>query len=563
MRKNFSKILAIGLLLILTGCIETREDYIINPDGSGKVVYEALMPLKDWLVDEDADPVEKAREEVGKILKGSRGVEAWKEVTFKVTDDLKLLFKGTAYFHRLSVLRIGGSVKSNCCQGEFIKLPDGSMELRLVEEKELKPENSKPTKELSDEESARIAKAKFKQIRPMLDMVLKGLRIEKIFHLPGTLDKVTIFKRGAASNTVQIIYEGEKILKAIDDLTSNDTWWKEHAAVDQNICNGPSDEELNEKLFGSKGLPRATVTGELRPLFEYVAEVAAAKKAYVAMREKLGLPKEPEVLPAAKDGKFKSLRVGGIRMIYESNLDTGVRPFNYDKGYTLSLIGELSGTVVRFKEGRVLSAVADNGDDLLPKGQRDREILFPTLSKDKSTVVFDVILLVPKSHIKGLGEVSGEFIYEVAHATKTVDLGILKLKSGSKGRELGAFIASIEESKWVKGSYELKLKVKTYKQYIKEIQFFDEDGKRLEVEGPGHTQADGTLILKFRYKTKFPPKAHIVIEMYDKLQEYTISFKLNNISLMGVPMKLTNTDHKCPDGRRKRISHLGGNESKL
>jgi hypothetical protein len=125
------------------------------------------------------DPVEKAREEVNKILKDSEGVEAWKDVTFKVTDDLKLLFKGTAYFHKLSVLRIGGSVKSNPCRQEFIKLPDGSMELRLVEEKEPELEKSPPMKNLPDEESARMAKAKFQQIKPMLDMVLTGLHIGK------------------------------------------------------------------------------------------------------------------------------------------------------------------------------------------------------------------------------------------------------------------------------------------------------------------------------------------------------------------------------------------------
>jgi hypothetical protein len=62
---------------------------------------------------------------------------------------------------------------------------------------------------------------------------------------------------------VQILYEGDKILKAIDDLTSNDAWWKEHATGDQNMCDGPSDEELNEKLFGIKGFPNGSVIEEL------------------------------------------------------------------------------------------------------------------------------------------------------------------------------------------------------------------------------------------------------------------------------------------------------------
>ena len=66
-------------------------------------------------------------------------------------------------------------------------------------------------------------------------------------------------------------------------------------------------------------------------------------------------------------------------------------------------------------------------------------------------------------------------------------------------------------------------------------------GNKLEVRGPGYTQISGTLPLKFGYKSNFPPKAHIVIEMYDNIEEYIIPFKLNCISLMGTPMKLLDT----------------------
>ena len=58
-----------------------------------------------------------------------------------------------------------------------------------------------------------------------------------------------------------------------------------------------------ELLFGSKGPFTAHVAGEMKPQFDYAAEVKAAKEAYPKMAEKLGLEKaigEPAKPPAAE-----------------------------------------------------------------------------------------------------------------------------------------------------------------------------------------------------------------------------------------------------------------------
>lgn len=541
MQKISRRIIVIVLLCIFAGCIQTKEEYTLNPDGSGKVVYESTLPLirmSNIMTDEVPDPQEQALEEVGKILKNSQGVDVWKDVNYKDTENGFLFFKGTAYFKKLSALRIGGSMKSEgdetVFETVFEKLPKGGMELKLVEKKAEKKESS--VEELSDEELAKkvkAEKAKYQQSKGMLMAILSELRVEKIFHLPGQLNEVNVFKKDDDGNTVSILYEGDKMLQAYDELTKTDEWWRKQVLTGRGK-EGPPMEDLHEKLFGVGGQARTTLKGELKPLFDYDAEVVAAKEAYPGLRKKLGLAKEPEMLPAAKGGSFKSLRIGGVRLVRESNQKNGVRPLNYDKGYTISVIGELPGSVLKVKDIQVLKAITDNGEDMRKKNFFH---MFPQLSKDKGTVVFNINLRVPGDNVKSIKEVSGEIGYVVARGTKTVDLGTLKLKTGSKGLTLDAKISSIKESKWNKGSYELSLNLTTDKEYIKRVRFMDANGIDLEVEEAGYMQMNKNLTQTFRYDKEFPSEAHIIVEMYDKVQEYTIPYKLENISLLGLPMK--------------------------
>jgi hypothetical protein len=43
MRKTWKWGAVLGLGLLAVGCFETKQDYTLNPDGSGKVTYEVAM----------------------------------------------------------------------------------------------------------------------------------------------------------------------------------------------------------------------------------------------------------------------------------------------------------------------------------------------------------------------------------------------------------------------------------------------------------------------------------------------------------------------------------------
>ena len=103
MRNLIKGILIFGISAFLSGCFETKEEYIFNPDGSGKVVYSAAFPPMSFkLSDEEPDPESQMKDAVKDILEKSSGIDVWKDVSYKLTDDGKVSFKGTAYFKDVS-----------------------------------------------------------------------------------------------------------------------------------------------------------------------------------------------------------------------------------------------------------------------------------------------------------------------------------------------------------------------------------------------------------------------------------------------------------------------------
>ena len=103
MKSIFRKITlsaGLGLLLVTSGCFDTTEDFTINPDGSGKVVHECtFQPVNLNLGNNDnQDPGVVLTNAIREVLENSKGVEAWRDVSFKTLDDGRTYFKGTAYF---------------------------------------------------------------------------------------------------------------------------------------------------------------------------------------------------------------------------------------------------------------------------------------------------------------------------------------------------------------------------------------------------------------------------------------------------------------------------------
>jgi hypothetical protein len=273
-----------------------------------------------------------------------------------------------------------------------------------------------------------------------------------------------------------------------------------------------------------------------KPLFAYEAEAAPARLGMPELLKKLGA--RAPAAPPTKGGAFKSIKVGGVQLVYFTDGQRGIMPLNgFTEGMTLSFVAEFPGTVLNMKEGRLEKALSDTGDDLLPSDEWQRKVNFPRLSNDKTIVTFDVHLRLPGDKVKGLKEVSGVLEYIVGDKIKEVDLGIAEYKAETKGKEFGAKITKLAESSWQKGHDELEIELAVEPGVVDSIVFEDEKGGKLDTQAGGTMSTDRTSTFTFLLKGNFPAKGRIVVKAYADLKTFEIPFVVKDIDLLGRPLK--------------------------
>jgi len=277
------------LTILFTGCFQTKQTVWINPEGSGKMAIDALMPVmtlfeKETTVDSMKKQMQK---DVKSLIGESSGVDAWSGVSYELTDEGKVHFKGTAYFPDISKVKI-----KNITQGNISFLPDGKGGRVLLVKEEVKNRPDAAPKKLTEEEireKIKTEKIKFQQAKPMLSAFLADFKTEALFFLPGkVVSSVNLKPRSGGAYGFSI--EGKQIIDTLTALASDDNWWRQQVASSVNILkDGPFGEDMNEKLLGEKGPIKAVVAAPMAPLFDYNSEVNAAEKETVQLKNKLGI----------------------------------------------------------------------------------------------------------------------------------------------------------------------------------------------------------------------------------------------------------------------------------
>ena len=164
--------------LLVTGCIDTRREFTINPDGSGKVKIDSRFDLQEIRYSGKKMTDEQAlNQQVGQIIQHSQGVSAWKDVAYKLEDDdVTVHFSGTAYFNDINKLMLyynfsALSVKfEGSAENKTLKIGVGNKGLAAATD----------TKPLTDEENSRMikrAKAKFLKQKTAVLAMVQGINI--------------------------------------------------------------------------------------------------------------------------------------------------------------------------------------------------------------------------------------------------------------------------------------------------------------------------------------------------------------------------------------------------
>lgn len=276
-------LMLIAMPCLLIGCFESKEDYVLNPDGSGKVTivgtFETGMPG----MAPSTDPKE-TKKQVKELLEKSKGVDAWTGVSYDRTKEGRVSFKGTAYFPDISKLDLETFGKD-----ANLKKVGGKLVL-IVEEREEKPTQA-PTKPSAEEVKTHVEQAKkeWQQMKAMMGPMLEKIKQDLTYRLPGAVESSTNMKK-IDSATVNVQVDGAKFMAAMDAMMSDEVWLKKQAEAGAFAPGGsgpPIDDEVNARIFGEKGPVKAIVTGPGKSQFDYKTEVAAAKPEYTKFMDQL------------------------------------------------------------------------------------------------------------------------------------------------------------------------------------------------------------------------------------------------------------------------------------
>ena len=528
----------------ILGCIEEKSEYTINPDGSGKVTLDltSSSPADISRTEAGATPKDQIKPAIENILQQSKGIETWKDISFELTDKASIHFTGTAYFPDINKLAIYGGGLDTMNKLQFSTSPSGQITLELTSypDPKKRDKEAKATEFTEAElaEQVKLAKLRYNQTKPMMAMMLNGLKQDLLMHLPAKIDMISNLQK-VDDTTICWQLDGGKTLEKMDQMMTDDEWLKQQIRESQGPITDNLDESIiNEIVFGQKGPVQVVLSSESSDLFDYDAEVVAARENYDNMLKELGLDQtqtSPVKAPTASTVTAEpgTVRVGGVRLVRHTNEERGIRPLHCSKGYTLSLILELPEPNLAITHGRVEKAVTDTGESLL---RTSKGISFPQLSKDGKAVVFEVDLSVPNKDAKGLAELSGALMYLKSAGTKKIDLGVMEFKKGAKSNVQGFSIRSIRPD-WSEGHTLMGLNVDLLLGTIKSAEFYREDGTEIEVSSGGKSYSrDKLLDVGYKTKGEFPSRGRIVIEVLDEVTKHEIHFELMNISLTGEPL---------------------------
>jgi len=291
MRFTFLAVSCVVLAGALAGCFETVQIVTVNPDGSGKLAFETQvsMPL-DLMTGEDGkkpDPKEMSKKMLAELLAKSKGVDAWSDLSCDVAKEGQIRTKGVAYFSDLSKVEVESLVIKD---SKWTKTDKGGV-LELVMDKKESPSKVEPKKltpaEIAEQIKAR--RAQYQQTRPLTASFMASLKIDVTYILPGKVEEVSGFTK-TETGGVRMVVEGKKMLELMDKVMADDKLLTEAIVAGKDpIREGPGEQMVREGLFGTKGPVKATVTGEMKPLFDYKAEMEKAKAAMPEMLKKLGV----------------------------------------------------------------------------------------------------------------------------------------------------------------------------------------------------------------------------------------------------------------------------------
>lgn len=514
----------------LTGCFDTKQEITLNPDGSGKAVIESSFVSADTVFDNGRSPGGGASNFVRKLIEDAQGVEAWRDVSFRDTAEGRTWFRGTAYFSDLSKLKVSVA--------PFLRFaattnPVGQLTLTTVADTPPAiPGSTSKGDAPATVESIERERRQFRAAQPVLAAMVGTMKQDTVFRVPGAVRQASNFET-VAPQALRIRWDGARLMAVMEELVfSEEVARKRLAGIASSNLFG-TDNFVSEKLFGQRAPVFAVIQPGRKPLFDYAAEVAAARKTFPEIATALGLDQRPfEAAKPAVDGTPARVRVTGIQWNFDGKGAHG------HGGYTLSLAAELPGTVLSVDKVSVDRAVTLEGASLLLPHRFGYGVSRSGVAKLLTNVNFTIQLGAPPVDSKGIAELSGFPECRAAGSVRAMSLVPGPLRDGSRGTEFGAQLDELRTH--VSGGDRIVLRARLAPEQLWSLKAVDDAGQTVRLEKHGMMAIGEERVYTFVSTRPIPRAGRLVAEVMTEPAAgaplLRIPFSVTNVTLMGQPL---------------------------
>ena len=216
------KILLFLLIPFLSSCVQTTQEFFINPDGSGKAEISASSQA-DLGLNTSSDTVltsqekyelqKKAVEEMNKQIEKSKGISAWKDVEYNMAKDGTFKFSATIYFPDFTEVQLDEIPVLNP-----VSFGQNGVSYSLNSRK--KKKSSEENSGMTTEQKAKAIQSQYKGSFAMLSGIAANSYLDATYHFPFQIKKSQYFNsedRYTASIHISLGDVLAKIGKIVND----------------------------------------------------------------------------------------------------------------------------------------------------------------------------------------------------------------------------------------------------------------------------------------------------------------------------------------------------------
>lgn len=487
--------------------LDLHHDFTLNPDGSGRVVVRWTGPQEGA-----PSPDEFVRTEIEQ----AQGVEAWDGVRCAIEDE-RLVFTGTAFFRDLRALRFHcQGVHVNLADLELLRAGDGSVEVRTRFDR---AEHATAGGDASTERLA-DAREQIRQARAFIAGLFGGLSCTLVVRLPGRLAG-PVRGRRCGDNAVEATFRGACLVDLLDRLLVDDALMGRLLAAGG--LQGPA--ALYELLGDDAAFAARTMPGA-QAQFDYEQEVATARESFAALRMQLRAA-TPGAGPAVP---LDNVRIIAARVVREADGGRDLCPQGQSAtGVTVTIAADLPQSALELERAVLEKAVTDDGCDVTPPDEWDRQCHFPKTTADGQTIYLD-FALPAGAGARGLAELTARVTATTSHGREEIELGLPELTAGARGRHLGAELLRCEAE--ADGGMALELRLDVPRPRVIELSALV-GRKRVPLTIQGWSSCSDECSLACRVDEALPADARLVATLATDLERADYALALRAVDWFG------------------------------